>query len=227
MNMEGADRFEHRQRIWRDMLRFIAEYREGNRSFTSLVRNLEGAMDAIDLEDERAREAWFKHWGALEEARAQDPDPTRKKVAEVINEMESFVTGGLAELRSGGLSPLEEAVLEALLAGDHPVLAALRKQIPHATVTSRTMTRVGFFTDLRVPAGANSAPSSKSQLWIGDVFAEIDGLKYGAGFILEVRDGYLSQLEGYSFHEAWPDEVRFFQLAYTGNGDRDIASLDL
>ena len=46
---------------------------------------------------------------------------------------------------------LETAVLDLLLAGDEPVLIALRKQLSEALI-SREMTSVGFFLHFELPA---------------------------------------------------------------------------
>lgn len=42
------------------------------------------------------------------------------------------------------LEPLEAAVLQKLLDGDHPVLDALRQQLPDLAVKERKYTGVGF-----------------------------------------------------------------------------------
>jgi hypothetical protein len=59
----------------------------------------------------------------------------------------------------------------------------------------------------------------------GDVVAEIEGLKHGAGFLLFITDGALDELEGYCYDEAWPKEVIGFKLAYFGGSERDMKSL--
>ncbi len=46
------------------------------------------------------------------------------------------------------LRPLERAVVDMLLAGDHPLLRSLRHQYEDATVRGRTFTGVGFWLDL-------------------------------------------------------------------------------
>jgi hypothetical protein len=49
---------------------------------------------------------------------------------------------------------------------------------------------------------------------IGDVGAEIAGLQLGAGFLLFIRDGVVSFLEGFTYDESWPertDEFRIFR----------------
>jgi hypothetical protein len=110
-----------------------------------------------------------------------------------------------------GLDTLEQAVLDKLLAGDHPVLTVLRLQTTMARVAGRKQTGVGFFCDFEVD---ESAPILPSDFHIGDVFGELEGLAHGAGFVLFVRDGRLSMLEGFTFDEPWPQEVRGFKLAY-------------
>jgi hypothetical protein len=49
-----------------------------------------------------------------------------------------------------GLNELEQAVLDMLLSGDHPVLAKLRAQVKHARVISKKLTGVGFFCSFEV-----------------------------------------------------------------------------
>jgi len=53
-----------------------------------------------------------------------------------------------------GLTKLEQAVLEKLLAGDHPTLAVLRVQVERARVVERRETGVGFLCDFEVDASA-------------------------------------------------------------------------
>ena len=40
-------------------------------------------------------------------------------------------------------------------------------------------------------------------------------LAHGAGFVLFIRGGRLSMLEGYTYDEPWPDQVRGFSLRYS------------
>ena len=124
-----------------------------------------------------------------------------------------------------GLTNLEVAVLDQLLAGEHPVLAALRAQARGLTAKSRTKTGVGFSTQLRVLAGVPRAALSRDRVHVGDVEADIPGLKHGAGFVLFVEDGYLAALEGYTYGEPWPQSERGARLRYTGERGRDLSSL--
>lgn len=111
-------------------------------------------------------------------------------------------------------TPLEAAVLERLLAGEHPVLARLREQVSRAEVVERDLTGVGFFTSFRVPASSPLDPVPGPRLVFGDVHATIDGLVHGAGFLLYVESGFVTTLEGYCYGETWPEGHQSFELRY-------------
>ncbi len=121
---------------------------------------------------------------------------------------------------------LENRVLEKLLAGNHPILEALRLQIEGGSVRSREFTGVGFFTKLSPSHGARRAPTQRDRLHIGGVYADIPGLRNGAGFILFVTNGYLDLLEGFCYDEAWPAQVRGARPYYAGPRERDPAAID-
>jgi hypothetical protein len=111
-----------------------------------------------------------------------------------------------------GLNEFERAVLEKLLAGNHPVLATLRRQYEHARVMQRETTGVGFYCEFEVDG---EAPVEHRDFQIGDVHAEVEGLAHGAGFVLFVRGGRLSMLEGFSYDEPWPRRIDGFSLRYS------------
>lgn len=95
------------------------------------------------------------------------------------------------------LSGLERAVIEALLSRDEHGYDMLRQQLKACRVLDRTMTGVGFYAALEVPPEASAAPADVgSPLGHGrdfrdDVHADIEGLRYGAGFVLWLADGRL------------------------------------
>lgn len=119
-----------------------------------------------------------------------------------------------------GLNELEQAVLDKQLAGDHPTLGVLRIQAESARVVERRKTGVGFFCDFEVEAGA---PTVEGDFQISDVHGELAGLDHGVGFVLFVRSGRLSMLEGFTFDEPWPQRIRDFELEY----DREPRELSL
>jgi hypothetical protein len=111
------------------------------------------------------------------------------------------------------LNEFEQQVLDKLLAGEHPVLVTLRAQAERAQVRRREYTGVGFFCDFDVPSDARALPTS-GDFHLGDVNASLDGLNHGAGFVLFVRNGRLATLEGYTYEEPWPQQVRNLELTY-------------
>jgi hypothetical protein len=108
------------------------------------------------------------------------------------------------------LNDLEILVLQHLLAGDDPVLAALRGQVDSVVVKSRDWSGAGFMTAFSV---LESAPQARANLraYIGDVYADINGLRDGAGFILFIEDGRLNFLEGFSPSE-WGEPLPLKRL---------------
>ena len=111
------------------------------------------------------------------------------------------------------LNRLESAVLAKLLAGDHPLLTALRSQAERGRVASREYTGTGFFCTFAMPPDAPLL-SEHSDFQFGDVNARISGLKHGAGFVIFIRGGRLDTLEGCTYDEPWPEALDDFDLSY-------------
>jgi hypothetical protein len=133
----------------------------------------------------------------------------------------------LIKMMGPQLTTLEADVIDKLLAGDSPVLECLRHQWANANVSRRELSGAGFYVyfaleTLSVPKATNAA-----SLRLGDVEATIEGLQNGAGFVLFVTDGYLDFLEGYSYEEPWPDQIRNFSVRYVTAGERDLRALNL
>lgn len=112
------------------------------------------------------------------------------------------------------LSELETRVLEKLLDGDQPVLAALRGQFAACRVHHRDFTGVGFVTELHVPEDVPSAPVETTSVRFGDVVAELRGIEHGVGFVLFIERGRMIALEAYTFDEPWPAKVEVEALRY-------------
>ncbi len=101
------------------------------------------------------------------------------------------------------LSPLERDVLATILAPEHPVMNALRRQLERCRVASRETTGVGFFTTLAIAPDIEPAPVRPGRMSLGDVKGDVDGLEHGVGFVLFVENGVLDVLEGFSYVEPW------------------------
>jgi hypothetical protein len=47
---------------------------------------------------------------------------------------------------------------------------------------------------------------------ISDVGAEFPNLRHGAGFVLSIRDGVVTMMEGFTYDEPWPESQNEFRL---------------
>ena len=126
------------------------------------------------------------------------------------------------------ISNFEMELINMLLAGEDDILSLLRKQFSRSTIQSRTNTGAGFYTTFTIPEDiprvSDEFPAVKSRFCFGDVDASLPELKAGAGFLIWVIDGYLNQLEGYTYGEKWPSELSNYSLAYSDK-ERNIETL--
>ena len=105
------------------------------------------------------------------------------------------------------LSSFEEDVLHRLIAlSSSSTLDSLSEQARTVRVVRRERTDVGFFVHLATDPGSAPVPGNP-RLVLDGLFARIDGLPNGAGFVLFVENGYLSMLEGFTYGADWPDDV--------------------
>jgi hypothetical protein len=123
-----------------------------------------------------------------------------------------------------GLTSLQKQVLEMLLNGDDEVLAILREQAKHSSVTSNKETGVGFYTEFAVPSEIQRAPGRQT-FRIADVNGTAASVNHGLRFVLFINDGALARLEGYTYDEPWPTEIRELKLTYSEGSSRDMYTL--
>jgi hypothetical protein len=122
------------------------------------------------------------------------------------------------------LTALENRVLEMLLHGDDETLSVFRQQANEATVLSRQLTGVGFFTKFAVRPQAPRV-EGRPTFKFGDVNGIASNVRHGLGFLLYIEDGVISALEGYTYDEPWPDEPHDLSLTYVTGQDRDLRKL--
>jgi hypothetical protein len=103
------------------------------------------------------------------------------------------------------LFPLERAVL-AEIAKQHPMLAP---QLTTAMAANRENTGAGFFTELAID---EHAPRTDAPPASGEVWAEISGFRDPMTFLLFVREGRATTLEGASI----TDDTRGVDFASVG-----------
>ncbi|MBR0875051.1 hypothetical protein JQ633_32160 [Bradyrhizobium tropiciagri] len=96
------------------------------------------------------------------------------------------------------LSALEQAVLGAI-ALQVPEVADALASPRGVRAIARENTGAGFHTTLDVsyPSPINGVTSP-----LGCVDATVAGLQHGMGFLLWLRDGHISKLEGFSYGES-------------------------
>lgn len=120
---------------------------------------------------------------------------------------------------------IEKAVMAKLLEGQDDKLAILREQYSQSIVKKREYSGTGFFTSFEIPDHIPNLKISKS-IQLGDVVAEIKGVKTGAGFVLFIKDGVIDFLEGYTYgDEKWPKEISEYKLSYLSGLKRDMGEL--
>ena len=120
--------------------------------------------------------------------------------------------------RGLGLSGLETDVLQLLIEAHPDEAPLLEAQLERATIASRRRTGVGFFLNFSVDGG----PLFESpDFELNDVFAELEPLENGAGFMLFIRGGRIAFLEGHSFEEDWP-AIEGEHRAFIRSPDRNV-----
>jgi hypothetical protein len=86
------------------------------------------------------------------------------------------------------LSGLERAVLRAIAAQVPKQAAAFEDQMSRASVIAHENTGAGFFTTLDVASNQLLEGLASP---VGDVAAAVQGLKYGMGFLLWLKNGLI------------------------------------
>jgi hypothetical protein len=91
---------------------------------------------------------------------------------------------------------LEVAALRSIFSETSELAAGLERQLAAATVAERENSGRGFFTTITVP---DDPPRVNSPKVLGyETHAHVQGMEYGLGFVLFMKDGALNLLEGYA-----------------------------
>tara|TARA_R110001606_G_scaffold94125_2_gene208831 strand:- start:11347 stop:11718 length:372 start_codon:yes stop_codon:yes gene_type:complete len=117
---------------------------------------------------------------------------------------------------------LELAALHSIFIETPEYEEGLVAQLAGASVAERENTGGGFFTKISVATA--SQPLSCPRTFGPAIYADVEGLAYGVGFVLFMKDGYLDLLEGYAVgHEttAWLDlsAVKFTISRFSNDSD--------
>jgi hypothetical protein len=129
-------------------------------------------------------------------------------------------------MNRNNFTKFETDVITMLLAGDHPVLAAVRDQFAVAEIDSRKYTGVGYYLNFNLPTShpkLHELLPIKKYFLLGDVDVMLGEEKIWGTVILWIEDGRISSLECVTYDE-WPDEGFSYEISYF-DGKRDIEKL--
>ena len=117
------------------------------------------------------------------------------------------------------------AVLEVLLRGAHPVLAALRDQSAAASVRTIESSELGVWIDLWVEESAQPL-EVEHRFAIDDVFGRVAGVEDEVGFQLHVVRGRIKTIEAWVSEPGWPEEPELLETWYVAHDpDPEVAEL--
>lgn len=121
---------------------------------------------------------------------------------------------------------LANSVIEMLLSGNDPIFDLLKKQYQSAKIIKEEASSVGFYIDYDTSTAEQLSSNYKCSFQFGDVDGDIGEVKNAVGFILYIRNGYLSTLEGYTNTiDVWPDNDSNISLHYEAKGGRNYETL--
>ena len=111
---------------------------------------------------------------------------------------------------------LIDRVMELLLDGKSEVLETLKHQYENSKIVEVEETGKGIFVRFEITRDSRPVNSkNKKDFNFGDVNGIVDGIVGAIGFILYVRNGYISTLEGYAnVPGSWSNVNEDTQLIY-------------
>ena len=112
------------------------------------------------------------------------------------------------------IEEFESAVMAALLAGDDPLLEALRAQYAAAAVRDREVNANGFITRFDVPDG--SPLVERKLMHLDDLQLDIAGARTPAEVSVHVHNGRLRALECFVYDGAFPAEPEIVSAWFYG-----------
>lgn len=83
----------HQKRLWKEMIELIQSYLDSQeKDFNKLVGNLEGALDATEINDTALINQWYEFWTPLEIHRALNRSNTEpQSMKKELKSMQKFL----------------------------------------------------------------------------------------------------------------------------------------
>ena len=101
----------------------------------------------------------------------------------------------MSERNIAGFEQFEREVMEMIAKENPKYEAKIMAQYEKAHVIKREFTGHGFFTDFDITDPADSLGCGYNNQ-LGDLTAEFPEVKFGAGFVLFIKNGFIEMLEG-------------------------------
>lgn len=107
-----------------------------------------------------------------------------------------------------GANVFERAIIEYILTKEAP---EYKKHLPYLLMDRRENTGVGIYVYFKY--STNHPLSSDNRTLGQSVYAEIEGLEHGAGFMLYLENGKITMLEAFAHGpETWPSQILKFYI---------------
>ena len=100
---------------------------------------------------------------------------------------------------------LTEQVMELMLSGDDGVLEQLRNQYHYADLGRIQNTGKGYFAFYSMSPNAKKLKTPVLDFELNDVVGKVGSNPNAVGFVLFIRDGYINNLEAFTYiSDTWP-----------------------
>ena len=109
------------------------------------------------------------------------------------------------------LNRIESAALKRFLEVECPRVSLPEQVLGGLCLASREYTGTGFLTEIEKAPAAKVFEPGTSLRW-SKLGARLDDEKLECGFLVYVDDGYLTGIEGYTYGEAWPGDIKSFEI---------------
>ena len=100
----------------------------------------------------------------------------------------------------------EKIIIEDIIQTYPEHAEKLARQYNSAIVTKRTVNSPGFYTNYEI-GDKTASLGDGVDLQLGENQWNVNGMKYGSDYILWIKNGFISSLEGFSYGEPWPAKI--------------------
>jgi hypothetical protein len=106
---------------------------------------------------------------------------------------------------------LENEVIRKIINENPQYSEKLLYQYENSEIINRVFTGHGFYTHYNIKSNLHNI-GKDINVALSNIGANLNSMKHGVGFVLFVRSGNISCLEGYAYDEPWPDKITEYNL---------------